>query len=154
MKTIGQTAIWDCLKLLLLLMFNAGRKVMSMNLQIVADATFDAGIVTKALVSAARKLEINDRELADVLHTSEDVSREILKGQRQVQKDDPVFDTALLFLRLFRSLDTVCAGDETTAASWLRNSNSLLNGKPMEKISTLAGLKETIAYLDTRRAPV
>ena len=69
----------------------------------------------------------------------------------------PVSDARLvgvLFVRLFRSLDAIVGGNETVARSWLKNPNLALDARPIEKISTIAGLTDVIAYLDARRALV
>ena len=57
-------------------------------------------------------------------------------------------------MRLFRSLDSLFGGDETVAHSWLNSENLVLGGRPIEKITTIAGLTDVIAYLDARRAIV
>ncbi len=60
----------------------------------------------------------------------------------------------MLFVRLFRSLDAIVGGDEAVARSWLANPNLALDGRPIEKIRTVVGLIEDIAYFDARRALV
>ena len=42
-----------------------------------------------------------------------------------------------LFLRLFRSLDAIVAGDEPSARGWLQAENTALGGVPGELIQTL-----------------
>jgi hypothetical protein len=55
---------------------------------------------------------------------------------------------------LFRSLDAIVGGDSKVAASWLVNPNSALDARPIEKLQTVSGLIDVIAYLDARRALV
>ena len=64
------------------------------------------------------------------------------------------FELAVLFVRLFRSLDAIVGGDPQVARAWLVNSNEALDGRPADKIRTIAGLLDVIAYLDARRARV
>jgi hypothetical protein len=47
----------------------------------------------------------------------------------------------------------VC-GDDKVLRQWLINPNPVLGGKPLEKLQTVPGLTDTLAYLDARRVPV
>jgi hypothetical protein len=64
------------------------------------------------------------------------------------------FELAVLFVRLFRSLDAIVGGDDAAARGWLVSSNVALGGVPVEMIQTLSGLVNVIGYLDARRALV
>ena len=66
----------------------------------------------------------------------------------------PIFELGVLFVRLFRSLDAIAGGDQSVARAWIKNPNLALDGRPLEKIATIAGLIDVIAYLDGRRALV
>ena len=72
----------------------------------------------------------------------------------RLEQGSKPFELAVLFVRLFRSLDAITGGDETVSRAWLKNFNSALDGKPLEKILTISGLFNVIAYLDSRRALV
>jgi hypothetical protein len=48
----------------------------------------------------------------------------------------------------------MAGGDDRVAASWLVNPNTALDGRPVEKLQTVSGLMDVIAYLDARRALV
>ena len=50
--------------------------------------------------------------------------------------------------------DAIAGGDETVARKWLRNSNTGLGGVPADRITTITGLTDVLAYLDARRALV
>ena len=41
----------------------------------------------------------------------------------RARAEDKSFELALLFIRLFRSLDAIVGGDEAVARAWLRNEN-------------------------------
>jgi len=60
----------------------------------------------------------------------------------------------VLLVRLFRSLDAIVGGDGAVATAWLDNPNLVLGGRPVEKLQTVSGLVDVIAYLDARRALV
>ena len=71
-----------------------------------------------------------------------------------LERGDKPFELAILFVRLYRSLDSIMSGDDAVAADWLRNKNTALNGVPLELIQSVSGLVDVIAYLDARRAIV
>src|SRR5262245_41113606 len=82
------------------------------------QATGDpAPVLAKAALSAARYVGLTDRELAQVLGTSEaSVSR--LHRQRALRHGSREAELAALFVRLYRSLDTLTGGDEAKARAW------------------------------------
>jgi hypothetical protein len=71
-----------------------------------------------------------------------------------LERGSKSFELAILFVRLFRSLDAIVGGDEAVARQWLRNANSAFGAAPVDKIATIAGLTDVLAYLDARRALV
>jgi hypothetical protein len=75
-------------------------------------------------------------------------------GDYVLARGEKPFELAVLLVRLFRSVDAIVGGDEATAQSWLRSENTALGGAPIEKIQTISGLIDVIAYLDARRAVV
>ena len=72
----------------------------------------------------------------------------------QLERGSKPFELGVLFVRLFRSLDAITGGDEAVSKAWIRNPNRALEATPLEKILTIAGLLDVIAYLDTSRALV
>jgi Protein of unknown function (DUF2384) len=108
--------------------------------------------LTKAVLRAADKLDIKAKYLASVLGLSETTLSRMKKGTHFLEADTKPFELGVLFVRLFRSLDAIVGGDEAVARSWLANSNTALDDRPAEKIRTIAGLTDVIAYLDARRA--
>lgn len=109
-------------------------------------------VVTKAVLRAADRLSITARILASVIGVSEATVSRMRRGEFRLEPGTKPFELAVLFVRLFRSLDAITGGDETVAASWLVNPNSVLDGRPIEKLRTVSGLVDVIAYLDARRA--
>jgi hypothetical protein len=75
-------------------------------------------------------------------------------GDYQLQHGHKPFELAVLFVRLFRSLDAIVGGDNAVAASWLKNRNTALDDEPIALIQTIPGLMNVIQYLDARRAVV
>ena len=63
------------------------------------------------------------------------------------------WEFGLLFVRLFRSLDSI-VGEESSARKWLDSDNRALNGRPIELISNTEGLVRVVHYLDASRGLV
>lgn len=109
-----------------------------------------AAVVTKAVLAAARALSMRNRDLATVIGASEaSVSR--LTTGRLIDPSSKEGELALLFLRLFRSLDALVGGDAAKARSWLRASNAHLGAAPVDRIKTVEGLVDVVQYLDAMR---
>jgi hypothetical protein len=109
-----------------------------------------ATVLTKATLAAARALRLRNRELAAILGSSEaSVSR--LSYRRELDPGSKEGELALLFLRLFRSLDALVGGDEEKARLWLHARNDHLGGIPAERIQRVEGLVDVVQYLDAMR---
>jgi len=113
-----------------------------------------AALVTKAALRAAERLGLTAKILAGVLGLSETTVSRMKHGDYVIDPATKAFELGVLFVRLFRSLDAIAGGDEAVAASWLRNPNAALDARPVDRIQTVAGLVDVIAYLDARRALV
>jgi hypothetical protein len=116
--------------------------------------TAEGPVLTRAAIRAADALGITAKALAAVIGVSEATVSRMRKGDFALERGTKPFELAVLFVRLFRSLDAIVGGDETVARAWLKNANTALGGAPAEKIRTVAGLVDAIAYLDARRAPL
>ena len=107
-------------------------------------------ILAKAALSAARYLGLSNRELARILGTSEaSVSR--LHRQRALRRGSRESELAALFVRLFRSLDTLTGGDGAKARAWYEAPNRHLGGVPAERVTSVEGLVSVVQYLDAMR---
>ncbi len=111
-------------------------------------------VLTKAILRAAEQLGLTAKALAGVLGLSETTVSRMKHGDYLLDPATKAFELGVLFVRLFRSLDAIAGGDAHVAASWLRNSNTALDARPIDRIQTVAGLVDVIAYLDARRALV
>ena len=107
-------------------------------------------VLAKAVLSAAGRLGLRNRQLAAVIGSSEaSVSR--LQTGRGLDPGTKEGELALLFLRLYRSLDALVGGDEHQAQSWLTAENDHLGGIPVERMRTVEGLVDVVQYLDAMR---
>lgn len=111
-------------------------------------------LLTRAAIRAADHLDISAKTLARTIGVSEAGVSRMRSGQLALPQDGKPFELALLFVRLFRSLDALCAGDNATARAWLVNANTAFGERPLSVIQTVQGLVNVVAYLDARRAPL
>ena len=125
----------------------------SMQAHIAASAAENA-VLTKATLRAAELLDVTARILASVIGVSEATVSRMRRQEFLLERGTKPFELAVLFVRLFRSLDAIVGGDESIARAWLKNANTAFDGAPIEKIQTISGLVDVIAYLDSRRALV
>jgi hypothetical protein len=117
----------------------------------VPSAVPDAGqVLARAVAAAAGRLGVRNKRLAEVIGTSSaTVSR--LSAGRRIEPRTKEGELALLFLRLYRSLDALVGGNDAQARAWLHAENSHLQGIPAERIRTVEGLIDVIQYLDGMR---
>jgi hypothetical protein len=108
--------------------------------------------LTKAVVRAAGFLGIRQAVLADVLGVSPATASRLAGGTYQLQPARKrEWEFALLFVRLYRSLDAIVGGDRD-AQTWLRNENLALGARPIELIRSAEGLVRVLGYLDASRS--
>ncbi|EHS52738.1 MULTISPECIES: MbcA/ParS/Xre antitoxin family protein [unclassified Rhizobium] len=118
------------------------------------DGMLEAVTVTRAVIAAAERLGLSARQLSVILGLSEASLSRMKRLEFRLERGTKPFELGLLLIRLFRALDAVTGGDELVARAWLKNGNSVLGGIPAERMSTVAGLVDVLAYLDARRALV
>ncbi|QFY59407.1 DUF2384 domain-containing protein [Rhizobium grahamii] len=116
--------------------------------------TVEAAVITKAVINAADRLGISSRTLSAVLGISEASISRMKRQDYLLERGSKAFELAILLVRIFRSLDAIVGGDEAVARQWLRNANAAFGAAPVEKIVSIAGLTDVLAYLDARRALV
>lgn len=120
-----------------------------------ATATPDqaAAVLSKAVARAADRLGQSRAWLAQVLGVSPATVTRLYAGGYQLQPARKEWEFGLLFVRVFRSLDSV-VGDEATARRWLASPNLALGGVPAELMTRTEGLVRVVHYLDASRAVV
>jgi hypothetical protein len=119
-----------------------------------ASTVDQAAVLTKATLRAAAKLGLTNKLLATVIGVSEATISRMGSGGYTLQRGQKPFELAVLFVRLYRSLDAIVGGDDVVAGSWLKNRNTVLDAEPLALIQTVPGLMNVIQYLDARRAVV
>jgi hypothetical protein len=117
-------------------------------------ATLDpSSVLTKAVARAAERLDISRALLAKILGVSPPTVSRLYKGDYKLDQRRKEWEFALLFVRVFRSLDSI-VGDEHTARKWLNSDNRGLNGRPVDLIRQTEGLVRVVHYLDASRGLV
>lgn len=111
-------------------------------------------VVSTATVRAAEILGLSQETLARVLGVSEASVSRLKRSQRQIDVRTKEGELALLFVRMFRSLDALLSGDEVKAQAWLRAHNTHLGGAAVDRIQTVEGLVDVIRYLDAMRGKI
>lgn len=118
----------------------------------IISASSESVVLTKAALRAADHLGMTSKLLATVLGLSEASVSRMRSGDYMLQRGQKSFELAVLFVRLYRSLDAIVGGDDAVAGAWLRSDNTALGDKPATLIQTIPGLMNVIHYLDARRA--
>lgn len=112
-----------------------------------------AAVLSKAVARAAERLDISRSLLAKVLGVSPPTVTRLYSGAYLLDQRRKEWEFALLFVRAFRSLDSI-VGDEATARKWLTGENHGLNGRPIELMQNTEGLVRVVHYLDAARGLV
>ncbi|MFW2389510.1 MAG: antitoxin Xre-like helix-turn-helix domain-containing protein [Polyangiales bacterium] len=115
----------------------------------------EAAVVSKALMRAAEALGLSSSELAQIIGTSEATLSRIRNQKRgPIPLGSKEGELALLFLRVFRSLDALVGGNEAHAKAWLHAENHHLGGVPLGRMKKIEGLVDVAEYLDAMRGTI
>lgn len=106
-------------------------------------------VLTKATLRAAGLLGLSSAELAAVLGVSAASVSRLGRG-REIPATGAEAQLALLFVRMYRSLDALLGSTEPCRA-WLHAANTHLGRPPAELIQTVEGLVHVTEYLDAMR---
>ncbi len=109
-----------------------------------------SSVLTKTVARAAERLEISSVLLAKILGLSPLTVTRLYNGKFKLDERRKEWELALLFVRVFRSLDSI-VGNEQTARQWLNSENEGLNGRPIDLILQTEGLVRVAHYLDASR---
>jgi transcriptional regulator with XRE-family HTH domain len=113
-----------------------------------------AATLSKAVSRAAALMGLSQAAVADILGLSPSSVSRLFAGAYRLQPErKKEWELALLFIRLFRSLDAILGHGEQ-AHAWLKGDNLALAGKPIELIRNTEGLVRVVHYLDAYRGRV
>src|SRR5262245_66681216 len=89
-------------------------------------------VLTKAVVRAARALELSQSRVAAALGVSHPTASRMFAEKYLLDPGRKEWELGALFVRLFRSLDSIVASDEK-ARAWLAGENRALGGRPIDR---------------------
>jgi uncharacterized protein (DUF2384 family) len=113
-----------------------------------------ASTLTKALMRAASILQIRQASIARILGVSPATVSRLYAGNYLLSPErGKEWEFALLFVRLFRSIDAILGHGES-AHKWLTGHNIALNGRPADLIESTEGLVRVLHYLDAHRGRI
>ena len=120
-----------------------------------STAPDEATVVSKALLRAAEVLGLTSTELAGIIGTSESTLSRVRHRKRgPIPLGSKEGELALLFLRVFRSLDALVGGNAAHAQAWLRAENHHVGGVPLRRMKKIEGLVDVVEYLDAMRGTI
>lgn len=108
-------------------------------------------VLTKAVLRAAGLLDLTDAQLARIVGVSP-ASLSRLRQRRLIDPASKEGELAVLFVRLFRSLDGLMSGEQDAVRAWFHAPNHHLGGVPAELVRSIQGLVHVLEYLDAMRA--
>ena len=114
------------------------------------SATRDATVLTRAVTRGAVALGLSQRTVAETLGISESSVSRMLRG-RTIDPATKEGELAVLFVRLYRSLDALLGGNDEQARRWIHAENRHLHGTPADLIRSVTGLMHVTEYLDAMR---
>lgn len=118
------------------------------------DDSAAANTLTKAVIRAAGILQIRQASVARILGVSPATVSRLYAGNYLLSPErGKEWEFALLFVRLFRSIDAIL-GHGDSALKWLAGHNTALNGRPAELIESTEGLVRVLHYLDAHRGRI
>jgi transcriptional regulator with XRE-family HTH domain len=103
-------------------------------------------VLTGAVLRAAALLELTQARVAEILGLSPATVSRMAKGTYALDADKKEWEMAALFVRLFRSLDSLVA--------WLNGENHALGDRPANLIRSAEGLVRAVHYLDAARSRI
>jgi len=109
-------------------------------------------VLTRSARRAAELLELTQKDLARIIGVSPATISRL--SHRPLDPADKEGELAILFIRMFRSLDALVGGDVDSARRWLHAENTHLAGVPAQLIQTVTGLVDVVEYLDAMRGKV
>lgn len=112
-------------------------------------------VLTSATLRAAELLGVSQTRLALVIGVSPPTVSRMKSGAYLLAEERKEWSLAALFVRLYRSLDSIVAGRTEDARAWLHSANRAFDGKvPAALIGDVQGLVHVVDYLDAARGPV
>jgi hypothetical protein len=108
-------------------------------------------ILSKALKNAADYWGMSNKHLGEVIGLSEATISRLKNSQYFLEPKSKSWQLAVIFLRIFRGLDSYMGGHEENERLWLNAHNTALGGVPLELMRDVEGLASIVQYVDYMR---
>jgi len=104
-------------------------------------------VLAEAVRNIARHIDLTNQQLGGILMMSDQEIGEIRFEEPSTvfTKVDP--ERAVLFVRMYFSLDALTGGNDVVARAWLRSQNTDLGSSPLDKMQTKDGLAMVCSYV-------
>ncbi|MGA7983559.1 MAG: MbcA/ParS/Xre antitoxin family protein [Burkholderiales bacterium] len=110
-------------------------------------------VLSKAVVRAAGLLGVTQTQVAETIGVSDATASRMFGGKYLLDPNCKEWELASLFVRLFRSLESIVGSDDK-ARQWLRSRNLALGERPLNLIPKAEGLIRVLHYLDAARGRI
>lgn len=118
-----------------------------------ADQLEASVVLGKAVIRAADRLALSHALLGRILGVSPPTITRLYSGEYRLDQRRKEWELALIFVRVFRSLDSI-VGNEQAARRWLDSDNRALGARPIDLLAQTEGLVRVVHYLDASRGLV
>ncbi len=108
-------------------------------------------VLTKALKNAAIYWDITNKQLGDIIGLSEPTISRLKNGQYMLDAKTKSWQLAVLFLRIFRALNSYMGGNTENERLWLKSNNLALGGIPLNLMYKVETMPSVIEYIDYMR---
>jgi uncharacterized protein (DUF2384 family) len=110
-------------------------------------------VLTKAVIRAAKSLELNQSKVAATLGVSDPTVSRMFAEKYFLDPARKEWELGALLVRLFRSLDSIVGSDEK-ARLWLNSESKALAARPADLLPQAEGLIRVLHYLDSARGRI
>ncbi len=108
-------------------------------------------VLTRAALRASEIGGLTQKELAAIIGLSPATLSRLSSGTTRLRPGSKEGELAILFVRIFRSLDSLVGGEPASIRAWLHAYNHHLHGVPLELMQSVRGMVDVAAYLDAIR---
>lgn len=105
-------------------------------------------VLSKALKRASDYWGISNKQLGEFCGLSEASVSRLKNGSYLLRYNSKEWQLAVLFLRVFRGLDSYMGGSTENEIEWLKSNNKALGGVPIELMRNVEGLASVVQYID------
>lgn len=121
----------------------------------VSPAARRGRVLTLATLTAAETLGFTQAQLAQIIGVSAPTVSRMKSGDYLLAEERKEWALAALFVRMYRSLDSMVGGRSEDARAWLNSANRAFDDAlPAQMVTDVQGLVHLVDYLDAARGPV